>query len=115
MQRGWTSTIFVLNLAVADLLYCTVDLTIFAMIHLGKKWIWGENCCFFVAAIVLTNTITEWGSLGMIAVSKCVGLLHSELAEKLFTGFSGKWFVAMIWIYGQIYLIPAYLPDYFQV
>ena len=107
LQRGWTSTIFVLNLAVVDLFYCTVTMPIFATWHLSKGWIWGENVCTFVAAIVTASAMTEWGSLGMIAVSKCIGLLNAELADKLFIGLRGKLFIAMIWIYTPVPIKPC--------
>ena len=115
LQRGWTSTMFVLNLAVVDLVFCTITVPSVAFQYFSKGWFWGEAGCKFSAAVMVSLGMTEWMSLGMIALSKCIGLLRPNLAEKLFTGLSGKICIASIWIYGQLCLLPAYFPDDFHV
>ena len=67
-----------------------------------------------VAAFMFLVAMTEWMSLGMIAVSKCIGLLQPQLGEKLFSGLTGMFFLAMTWIYGHVVLIPEYVSTYYE-
>ena len=115
MHRGWTSTQFVLNLALVDFLHCTIFLPVYTLQMFYKGWFWGKNFCIFIAAFKIINVLAEALSLGMIAVSKCIGLLKPELARNLFSGLPGKLFIAMIWIYGHLFMMPIYFPKYFRV
>ena len=80
-----------------------------------KGWFWGKTFCIFIGAFKIINALAEVLSLGMIAVSKCIGLLKPELARKLFSGLPGKLFIALIWIHGHVFMIPIYFPKYFKV
>ena len=80
-----------------------------------KGWFWGKTFCIFIGAFKIINALAEVLSLGMIAVSKCIGLLKPELSRKLFSGLPGKLFIALIWIHGHVFMIPIYFPKYFKV
>ena len=42
LHRNWPLTIFILNLAVADFLYSSINLPLYALQYLNKGWLWGE-------------------------------------------------------------------------
>ena len=49
LHLHWTTTIFILNLALADFLYCVVNLPLYALQYLHQRWIWGPNLCYYTA------------------------------------------------------------------
>ena len=49
LHLHWTTTIFILNLALADFLYCVVNLPLYALQYLHQRWIWGPSLCYWTA------------------------------------------------------------------
>ena len=49
LHLHWTTTIFILNLALADFLYCVVNLPLYALQYLHQRWIWGPTLCYWTA------------------------------------------------------------------
>ena len=49
LHLHWTTTIFILNLALADFLYCVVNLPLYALQYLHQRWIWGPTLCYVTA------------------------------------------------------------------
>ena len=42
LHRNWPLTIFILNLAIADFLYSSINLPLYALQYIYKGWFWGE-------------------------------------------------------------------------
>ena len=42
LHRNWPLTIFILNLAIADFLYSSINLPLYALQYLHEGWFWGE-------------------------------------------------------------------------
>ena len=62
----WTTTIFIISLALADLLYCSIHLPLYAMQFLTHRWILGETLCFAFSAFRYINAFADWMSVGML-------------------------------------------------
>ena len=108
LHLHWTTTIFILNLAFADSLYCAINLPLYAMQYLKKRWIWGSDLCYITTAFRYINAFADWMSVAMIAVSRCISLVRPELAEKLFGGRNGKLIILAIWVYANLLILPIY-------
>ena len=67
--------------------------------------------CQITAAFRFINAFADWMSVAMIAVSRCITLIKPELGQKLFSGLYGKMFIAMIWIYACLLIVPIYIPN----
>ena len=61
----WTTTIFIISLAVSDLLYCAISLPLYAMQYLTKRWVLGETLCYATTAFRYINAFADWMSVGM--------------------------------------------------
>ena len=108
LHLHWTTTIFILNLAFADSLYCAINLPLYAMQYLKMRWIWGPDLCYVTTAFRYVNAFADWMSVAMIAVSRCISLTRPELAEKLFGGCKGKLIILAIWVYANLLILPIY-------
>ena len=86
LHLHWTTTIFILNLALADFLYCAVNLPLYALQYLHQRWIWGHTLCYITTAFRYINAFADWMSVSMIAVSRCISLSKPALGERLFAG-----------------------------
>ena len=81
LHRNWITTIFVINLAFADFLYCTVNLPLYALNYLNQGWFWGKNLCQISTAFRYVNAFADWMSVAMIAVSRCLTLTRPTLGD----------------------------------
>ena len=71
LRTNWPTTVFILNLALADLLYCLINLPLLALQKSGHDWNLGLTFCKIIANIRYSNAYADWMSLAMIAVSRC--------------------------------------------
>ena len=108
LHLHWTTTIFILNLAFADSLYCAINLPLYAMQYLKQRWTWGPDLCYITTAFRYINAFADWMSVAMIAVSRCVSLTRPELGEKIFGGRNGKLIILAIWVYANLLILPIY-------
>ena len=67
--------------------------------------------CQITAAFRFINAFADWMSVAMIAVSRCVNLTKPELGQKLFSGSCGKMFIALIWIYACLLVVPIFISS----
>ena len=110
LHKSWPTTIFVLNLAVADLLYCTITVPLTALQFFDKGWRWGEFGCILAGIFKYGTMTAEWMSVALIAFSKCVNLIQPKIGKKLFTGRNGYIFIVSFWICTFLwYIIPVYV------
>ena len=65
LHMHWTTTIFIISLALADLLYCSIHLPLYAMQFFTHRWILGETLCFAFSAFRYINAFADWMSVGM--------------------------------------------------
>lgn len=93
------TTLFILNLAFSDLLYCTFNLPLYAVQYLLHEWPFSERMCYAFAAFRFINAYADWLSLAFIAVSRCAGLIWNEAAERYLSGRNGFAIVVLIWAY----------------
>ena len=99
-----------LNLAVADLLYCVVVVPLTAVQFYEKGWKWGRFGCVLSGIVKYGIMTAEWMSIALIALTKCINLFFPKIGMKLFSGRNGLVFIALFWIFTFLwYIIPVYL------
>ncbi len=69
-ERDWRdpTTLFILNLALSDLLYCVINLPLYAVQFFSGRWPWGASSCVASAAFRYVNAFADWMSLALIAL-----------------------------------------------
>ena len=45
LHHNWSNTVFILNLAFADCLYCAINLPIYSIQYINTSWDWGLLSC----------------------------------------------------------------------
>ena len=71
LDRSWTTTtVFIINLAVADFLYCLVNLPLYSVQYFFRWWPLGHSVCRFQAAFRYMTAFSDWMSLGLVAFSR---------------------------------------------
>jgi len=97
------STIFILNLAFADFLYCIFNLPVYAITYLdGLPFDPNSWQCKAFAAFRNYNAFVAWMSLGFVAVSRYVSLVHPEIGKILLKKNRKHIIVISIWLYNII-------------
>ena len=89
LHMHWTTTIFIISLALADLLYCSIHLPLYAMQFFTHRWILGETLCFAFSAFRYINAFADWMSVGMFT-SRFRNTTSKKKCTKLFSLHS--WF-----------------------
>ena len=98
-----TTTVFVLHLALVDLLCSLVLGPIYASTYLPELWPWGSTTCKMVFPITVSVLFVDWISLSFVALSRYINLtkpvLWSNFCEnRLNLGL----IIGFIWISGGI-------------
>lgn len=102
MQNCWSMNKYILNLAIADFLYCTVNMPVLALQYLSHGWFRSKNLCLFFGFFLFVITYAEWMFVAVIALKKCVHLLKPRLGDIIFSGVSGSMILVLIWIYAVL-------------
>ena len=106
---SWSTNVFILNLALADLLNCVINIPIYLIHTLHQKWPWGLSSCKFSAYIRFSLSFVSWMSVALIAVHRCIGITingrNSLFNVRIFRNLA----LAFVWLYGFSVLIPFYL------
>ena len=90
---------YILNLAIADLLYCTVNMPVLALQYLYHGWHRSKELCLFFGSFLVVITYAEWMFVAIIALKKCVHLIKPRLGDLIFSGVTGSMILVLIWIY----------------
>ena len=109
-QIGWrTNTVFILNLAFNELLYCTLNLPSYASTYLKRGWPFGYNLCGMSLAFIQVNAYADWISLGLIALSRCMCLIKQTAWSRFCNNRNILFVFFSVWIYALLLALPAIL------
>ena len=72
LHKSWSSTVWILNLAFADMFYCFLYLSVYAIFFLRKSWTWGLTACKLFALFHNSAELTAWMSVAIVAASRCM-------------------------------------------
>ena len=90
---------YILNLAIADFLYCTVNMPVLSLQYLSHGWFGSKKLCLFFGSFLFVITYAEWMFVAIIALKKCVHLIKPRLGDLIFSGVTGSMILVLIWIY----------------
>ena len=65
--------------------------------------------CFFLVSLLITTLPNRWMSGAMIAVSRCLYVVKSDIFDKVFARFNGKLLATGIWVISILHIIPVFL------
>ena len=106
---NWSTTDFVMNLALADFLYCAFNFSFFILSFVRKKFDLGIGFCVIDANIRYSNSIAAWLSVSMVAASLCITITNPG-RKTIFSSRKNRILIIVaIRIYGFLLLIPTNL------
>ena len=83
LDISWSTTVFVLNLAFADLLTFIVNLPIYPMLRRTHEWTYGIKMCILSMNIRYGIAYTNWMSVAMIAISRYLIVKETTVLDNL--------------------------------
>ncbi|XP_059083231.1 protein trapped in endoderm-1-like [Tigriopus californicus] len=99
-----SATILIVNLAFADLMYCSINLPLYTIQYWNGRWPFDRMACRIFAVFRYVNAFGEWMSLAVIALSRCVGLIRNQ---RCFSWKQGFVIIIAIWFYAFLMILPA--------
>lgn len=96
------TTIFLVNLALADFLYAGVNLPLYASTFWFRGWVFGRTSCSVWAVFRFWNAFSDWFSIGLVALTRCISVVNPELSRRLFHGRRGVLWAFSIWLFSAL-------------
>ena len=104
----WPTTVWVVNLAFADLIYCLFYLSQFMFAPFGgRSWMLTEAYCKFFAYSYTSTKLTSWMSVAMVAMSRCIMVSNYGDSEFLSSKRNQVLIMIFLRIYGFICILPT--------
>ncbi|CAL4102205.1 unnamed protein product [Meganyctiphanes norvegica] len=106
-----SATLYVINLAVAELMFCLFILPmtgaqyIYLLLYPGQTLL-NENACVFFATVRYTITQAELQTILAIAVTRAIAVRNPELYLKINTGCFTNTYIVGIWIWSFAMRLP---------
>ncbi|XP_013792712.1 G-protein coupled receptor moody-like [Limulus polyphemus] len=100
------TTLFIINLCIADCLFCGFTLPLAASTFLQRGWIHGEALCVLFPLIRYSNGAVSLQSVVAIAINRYILICHPKIYKRI---YQRHWLVAMIaliWIFAFSLLLP---------
>ena len=72
---------FIINLAICDLMYCSIQLPVYAVQNLGQGPFLSETLCIGCAILRNINVKAVYMFMGMMATSRCLSLAKITIFE----------------------------------
>ena len=109
LHLQWKSTIFVLNLAFADLLYCAIHLPVYVLHYFLHTWDWGFLLCYISASFRFITCYAEWMGIALVAVSRYALVTRNEYLNIIHVTKYQILLILLNWIYAVILILPTFL------
>jgi len=111
LEDNWkTSTVFILNLAAVDLVYCVVCLPSYIFAFNRTFWPFGHTWCQVTMALILVTAHANWFCLGLIALTRCLGLLR----KNFWAQFCNWTNISLVFVAVWVWVIAINLPLYME-
>lgn len=107
--RSKIPNIFVVNLAVADFMFCAVNLPVNATRYASQAWILGDVICQLFPLTFYTNLQVSMLMMMLIAINRYIGVVHSQRYKCIYTKAAISSMIVFCWIYTLSLLLPVLL------
>ena len=108
ISKNWnTLQIFVLHLALCDILYCVISLPFYSTLYLGEQWIFGEMWRKWTAICAFISAYVGWMALTLIAISRALSLIAPSFLNRICENGRSKMIIVGAWIFVLLIMAPA--------
>ena len=110
VKKNWnTLQIFVLHLAICDLLYCLIPLPFYSSLYIGGQWYFGEIWCKLTSILAHVFAYNSWMALALIAFSRALALPDTDVWKRLCDNGGSKKIILLAWVVNLLILLPSLL------
>ena len=110
VKKNWnTLQVFVLHLAICDLLYCSIPLPFYSSLYIGGQWYFGEMWCKLTSILAHVFAYNSWMALALIAFSRALALPDTDVWKRLCDNGGSKKIIFLSWIVNLLILLPSLL------
>ena len=107
-----TTNIYIIALAVSDLLSATIVMPLAASALIEGQWTLGEITCKFQAFFTLFAVYVCPSTMGLMALNRYVRIVKFNRYNIIFTPTRSKLFVAFVWLFVAIYVLAPKLAGW---
>ena len=108
-ENWYTTTVFVLHLAVCDILYCSINLPFYAHVYFGYEWRFGEWWCVGSVILAFIFSYADWMALALIAFSRAMSLFFPNFMLRFGSKRNASLVIMSAWILVIVLMTPAFL------
>lgn len=106
-RDGDTTTLYILNLALCDFLFCAVASPLFLLHEIYNGWPLGKTMCAISVMLRWGLAFADWLALSLIAFSRFVLLKWPRGGKVVFSGKAALLPIGLTWIAVLLALLPA--------
>ena len=108
-ENWYTTTVFVLHLAVCDILYCSINLPFYAHVYFGYEWRFGEWWCVGSVILAFIFSYADWMALALIAFSRAMLFFFPNFMLRFGSKRNASLVIMSVWILVIALMTPAFL------
>uniref|UniRef100_T1J3L2 G-protein coupled receptors family 1 profile domain-containing protein n=1 Tax=Strigamia maritima TaxID=126957 RepID=T1J3L2_STRMM len=103
------TTAFIINLSIADLLFCGFNLPLVVSTFLHRGWVHGELLCQLFPFFRYSNVAVSLFSVLAITINRYVMIAHQQFYPRLYQFWSLAASILAIWLFSFGTLVPTLL------
>lgn len=103
------TTTFIINLCVADAIFCSFSIPLSASTFLQGRWVHGDALCVLFPLVRYSNVAVSLLSVVAITVNRYVLIVHPQKYKSVYKKHWIALMVVIIWLFSFVCLLPPLL------
>ena len=100
-----TTNLYIIALAVSDLLCGTADMTLASATLIIGRWVFGDALCQFQGFVGMFTSKVTPATLGLTAINRYVKIVKTSHYKKMFSPRRSKIWLSCLWLSLALYLL----------
>ena len=110
-----TTNLYIIALAVSDLLCGTVEMTLASATLIIGRWAFGDALCQFQGFIDMFTFHATPATLGLTAINRYVKIVKTSHYKKIFSPRRSKIWLSCLWLSLALYLLIARVTNWVKI
>jgi len=107
--RSHATTMFVISLAVSDLLFCTINLPLTASRYVHEKWILGQDMCRLFPFFFYGNVAASLMNMVAITINRYILIACHANYSRIYSHMNIFLMIAFVWLFSFGMMVPPLL------
>ena len=110
-----TTNLYIIALAVSDLLRGTVDMTLASATLIIGRWVFGDPLCQFQGFVGMFTSYITPATLGLTAINRYVKIVKTSHYKKIFSPRRSKIWLSCLWLSLALYLLIVRVTNWANI